>query len=119
MIAEIPAPTCVGAGSPSAAGVAIARAQFDARLKATDNFQTANMLVQVKGIGFFDFLHGQRGVAPNGIELHPVLDIVIGPAITSVNTSLVAGVSAAATSAGSRPDTNAVSTPKRRSVTSS
>jgi hypothetical protein len=23
----------------------------------------------------FDFLHGQTGVAPNGIELHPVLDI--------------------------------------------
>ena len=42
-----------------------------------------------------------------------------GLAITSVNTSLVAGVSAAATSAGSRPATNVVSTPKRRSVTSS
>jgi hypothetical protein len=25
------------------------------------------------GIGFFDYLHGQTGVAPNGIELHPVL----------------------------------------------
>jgi len=27
----------------------------------------------IRGIGFFDFKHGQRGVAPNGIELHPVL----------------------------------------------
>jgi hypothetical protein len=27
----------------------------------------------------FDFLHGQRGVAPNSIELHPVLDIVLNP----------------------------------------
>lgn len=27
----------------------------------------------IRGIGFFDFLHGQTGVAPNGIELHPVL----------------------------------------------
>ena len=26
----------------------------------------------ITGVGFFDFLHGQRGVAPNGIELHPV-----------------------------------------------
>ncbi len=25
--------------------------------------------------GFFDFVHNQRGVAPNGIELHPVLDV--------------------------------------------
>jgi hypothetical protein len=27
----------------------------------------------------FDFLHGQTGVAPNGIELHPVLDIIFNP----------------------------------------
>ena len=27
----------------------------------------------IRGIGFFDFKHGKRGVAPNGIELHPVL----------------------------------------------
>ena len=29
----------------------------------------------VTGVGFFDFLHGQTGAAPNGIELHPVLKI--------------------------------------------
>jgi hypothetical protein len=28
---------------------------------------------QITGVAFFDFLHGQTGVAPNGIELHPVL----------------------------------------------
>jgi hypothetical protein len=28
---------------------------------------------RVTGVAFFDFLHGQTGVAPNGIELHPVL----------------------------------------------
>ena len=27
----------------------------------------------VTGVGFFDVLHGQAGVAPNGIELHPAL----------------------------------------------
>ena len=27
----------------------------------------------IDGVGFFDRLHGQAGVAPNGIELHPVL----------------------------------------------
>jgi hypothetical protein len=31
--------------------------------------------VTVTGVGFFDRIHGQTGVAPNGIELHPVLDI--------------------------------------------
>jgi hypothetical protein len=29
----------------------------------------------IVGVGFFDLLHGQTGVAPNGIELHPVLNI--------------------------------------------
>jgi hypothetical protein len=28
---------------------------------------------RVVGVGFFDYRHGQTGVAPNGIELHPVL----------------------------------------------
>jgi hypothetical protein len=29
----------------------------------------------VTGVGFFDFMHGQTGVAPNGIELHAVMDL--------------------------------------------
>ena len=28
-----------------------------------------------RGLGFFDFAHGQDGVAPNAIELHPVISI--------------------------------------------
>jgi hypothetical protein len=28
----------------------------------------------ISGVGFFDYVHGQTGVAPNGIELHPVVD---------------------------------------------
>jgi hypothetical protein len=79
MIAEIPDPTCVGSGSPFAAGVSNARAEMDARFNVTGSFQTANIPVQVTGVGMFDFLHGQTGVAPNGIELHPVLDIVFNP----------------------------------------
>jgi len=31
--------------------------------------------VRVTGVVFFDRVHGQIGVAPNGVELHPVLDI--------------------------------------------
>ena len=27
----------------------------------------------VSGVAFFDFKHGQTGVAPNAIELHPIL----------------------------------------------
>ena len=75
MIAEIPSPSCVGPGSPFAAGIAHARAQFDAMFTATTSFQSANVPVQITGVGFFDYLEGQEGVAPNGIELHPVLDV--------------------------------------------
>jgi hypothetical protein len=69
----------VGAGSPFATAISNARSKFDAQLHATTSFQTANIPVQIKGVGFFDFLHGQTGVAPNGVELHPVLDIVFNP----------------------------------------
>ncbi|HEY7872252.1 MAG TPA: PPC domain-containing protein [Rudaea sp.] len=79
MIAEIPDPTCVGTGSPFASAIQNARAQFDATYTASTSFQTANIPVQLTGIGMFDFLHGQTGVAPNGIELHPVLGIVFNP----------------------------------------
>jgi hypothetical protein len=30
-------------------------------------------LATVTGVAFFDFQHGQTGVAPNAIELHPIL----------------------------------------------
>ena len=79
MIAEIPDPACVGAGSPFTGAIQNARAQFDATYTATTSFQTANIPVQVTGVGMFDFIHGQTGVAPNGIELHPVLGIVFNP----------------------------------------
>jgi hypothetical protein len=75
MIVELPCACCVGPSSPFGAAIAAARAKFDARFTATSSFQTANVPVQVKGVGFFDFIHGQTGVAPNGIELHPVLEL--------------------------------------------
>jgi hypothetical protein len=31
------------------------------------------VLARVTGVAFFDTKHGQVGVAPNGIELHPIL----------------------------------------------
>jgi hypothetical protein len=86
LISEIPNPACIlapsplGSGrvlvpSPLGAGIASAREKFDARLSAETFFQIANIPVRMTGVGFFDFEHGQTGVAPNAIELHPVLDI--------------------------------------------
>uniref|UniRef100_Q01PU7 Uncharacterized protein n=1 Tax=Solibacter usitatus (strain Ellin6076) TaxID=234267 RepID=Q01PU7_SOLUE len=90
MITEIPSPSCVGAGSPFAIAIASARSKFDAQLQATSLPQTTSIPVQIKGVGFFDSLHGQTGVAPNGIELHPVLDIIFNPANPSPNFTLAA-----------------------------
>jgi hypothetical protein len=75
MIAEIPSPACVGSSSLLLPDIQNARSEFDARYTATNTFQTANVPVTITGVGFFDFLHGQTGVAPNGIELHAVLDV--------------------------------------------
>src|SRR3954465_5861452 len=90
MIVEIPSPTCVGAGSPFLAGITNARNEFNARFTATTSFQTANIPVQIKGVGMFDFLHGQTGVAPNGIELHPVLNVIFNPGTQTPDFTLTA-----------------------------
>lgn len=90
MIVEIPSPSCVGAGSPFLPGITNARNEFNAKFTATTSFQTANIPVQVKGVGMFDFLHGQTGVAPNGIELHPVLDIIFNPGTQTPDFALTA-----------------------------
>lgn len=74
MIAEVPDPGCQGA---CASGFAPIYARV--RQKLLDHLNSpqseARPLVRITGVGFFDYLHGQRGVAPNGIELHPVLDV--------------------------------------------
>lgn len=75
MIAEIPDPSCVRDRGPLASKIKNARQQFDSEYTATGSFKKANRRVKVTGVGFYDHIHGQRGVAPNGIELHPVLNI--------------------------------------------
>jgi hypothetical protein len=89
MIAEIPSPNCVDASSPFASAIAQARSQFDARFSVTSSFQQVNLPVQVTGIGMFDFLHGQTGVAPNAIELHPILRVDFGGLSLSPSPSAV------------------------------
>ena len=82
IIGEIPNPGCVGSGSPFASSITNARLKFNAMFTASTSFQFANVPVQVTGVAMFDFLHGQTGVAPNGIELHPILDIVFSNGAT-------------------------------------
>src|SRR5579859_3447557 len=88
MIVEIPDPACVGSTSPLLPDIRTARSEFDARYTPNGSFQTANTPVTVTGVGFFDYLHGQTGVAPNGIELHAVLDIQFGSSSTPTPTPI-------------------------------
>ena len=78
MITELADPACATT-SLFEAFITSARNEFDAQLTATTSFKTTSVPVRVRGIGFFDYLHGQTGVAPNGIELHPVLDLFFSP----------------------------------------
>jgi hypothetical protein len=74
MIAEVPDPGCAGAcASGFAAVYAQVRQQLSDYLNSAQS--VARPLVRITGVGFFDYLHGQRVVAPNGIELHPVLSV--------------------------------------------
>src|SRR5207244_12240398 len=89
MVTEIPCPCCVAVNSPFTAGIANARQEFDARFTATGSFTAVSVPVQITGVGFFDFIHGQTGVAPNGIELHPILDIRF---LSSTTTTLASSL---------------------------
>jgi hypothetical protein len=79
MIAEMPAPQCVGASSPFLPSIKYVRSKFTSQFHPSSQWHRVHTPVQIAGVGFFDFKHGQSGVAPNAIELHPVLDEVYRP----------------------------------------
>jgi len=106
MVTEIPSPTCVGSGSPFFAGIQNARSEFDARLTATTSFQTANIPVRIKGVGMFDFPHGQTGAAPNQIEIHPILDIIFNPGAGTPDYTLSASPTSLSVTQGSSGSTS-------------
>jgi hypothetical protein len=73
MIAEIPDPNCV-TNPTYRAQIATARDNFVTEVGQPYGYYVdTNKRITISGVGFFDFIHGQNGVAPNGIELHPVL----------------------------------------------
>ena len=87
MITEFPdADQCSGAvASAHAAEMRTARAALVAAFGQPSSSQFTHLTgtATLAGVGFFDFLHGQTGVAPNGVELHPVLGFALvsgGPA---------------------------------------
>jgi hypothetical protein len=63
MIAEAPSPSC------TTRATALRRRQMAKARQAVRVCPRARIV----GVAFFDFKHGQTGVAPNAIELHPIL----------------------------------------------
>jgi hypothetical protein len=75
MIVEAPDPDCA-IGSRFAPQIAAVRQTIDARFGGPiRGRRRVEIPVTIVGVAFFDPLHGQEGVAPNGIELHPILQI--------------------------------------------
>ncbi len=66
MVAEIPEPACAD-GSRHVAAYAAARSAI-ARIPVGTE-------IEIEGVAFWDRPHGQSGMAPNAIELHPVLRV--------------------------------------------
>ena len=66
MIAETPSPLCTKG----------ATAYRRRQMSGSRTLARICRRARIGGVAFFDFIHGQTGVALNGIELHPVLGFV-------------------------------------------
>lgn len=76
MIVEFPAFTCTTGGNKiERRAMRQARADLEAACggEVGSTPVTLTGTATISGVGFFDIIHGQTGVAPNGIELHPAL----------------------------------------------
>jgi hypothetical protein len=87
MIAEFPAASCLARSSASpqleAARIDLIAALGDPPTGSRYTELSPAPCVTLTGVAFFDRIHGQRGVAPNGIELHPVLAFQAGCGVPS------------------------------------
>lgn len=79
MIVEPPSPAC--SGSCQSGYGALFQGARDTLMSCLGSppatFTTSNktVVMDITGVPMFDVLHGQTGVAPNGIEIHPILNI--------------------------------------------
>ena len=81
MVAEIPSPDCQSVQKTSRYNSFIDLNNWFVQNigNPTSKFKHFNkpIPVMITGVGFFDFLHGQTGMAVNGREIHPVLSMKI------------------------------------------
>jgi hypothetical protein len=76
MIVEFPSSTCT-TGGDKAERRSMRQARTDLAAACGGEVRSSPVTLTgtatISGVGFFDVIHGQTGVAPNGVELHPAL----------------------------------------------
>jgi hypothetical protein len=76
VVTELADILCVGAVlSPHFTSLSAADAMWRILLDGRSATNVVGLTVRVRGVGFYDFNHGQRGRSQNCIELHPILNI--------------------------------------------
>lgn len=80
MIAELPNVTCTR-GAQHRWAMEVARRKLGAAvgLPSSSRYRALTGTATVTGVLFFDRAHGQRGVARNGVELHPLTGFRLVP----------------------------------------
>jgi hypothetical protein len=76
MVTEVADVACEGAiSSPFMRDLASARQSFEQLFAGRPPSSLAGTLVRVRGVGFYDFDHGQTGRSRNCLELHPIVSV--------------------------------------------
>ncbi|HXC05922.1 MAG TPA: hypothetical protein VNZ86_14265, partial [Bacteroidia bacterium] len=91
-IAEIPDPACAQAATSTFVNDYIEARNFTNTHMgpATSNNYSVNIpMVIITGVGFVDPPHGQSGVAPNNMELHPVINLVFENPADGINEKYI------------------------------
>ena len=77
MVTEVVDVACEGAAtSPVARDLASARQSFEQLFAGRLPSSLVGTMVRVRGVGFYDFDHGQTGRSRNCLELHPIMSVV-------------------------------------------
>ena len=85
MIGEVPDPVCSAAASSAHVNEFIAARNWVNTHIGTGAVANVNIApVNITGVSFVDPPHGQTGRAPNGMEIHPILNIQFS-ALTGIN----------------------------------
>jgi len=75
MRALVPDPASVDSSSLWLSDIAAVRKQIEDKLAPQRTYKESDLKVRITGVGFFNYPHNQVGLAPNAIELHPVLSV--------------------------------------------